>query len=128
MSHLPYIVVPSVVWLLFCCLVGRAAASFGRRPSTWFLLALLLSPLAAYVLLLVAGDARSALALREKEERLRQRYPDRADLREAALNEMDCPHCGAPVNPVTGDGLHTTEAEPWLLICDRCQATIEPDL
>jgi hypothetical protein len=128
MSHPADILVPLAVWLLFCCLVGRAAASFGRRPSPWFLLALLLSPLAAYVLLLLAGDARAALALREKEERLRRRHHDRADLREAALNEMDCPHCGAAVNPVTGDGLHCTEAEPWRLICDRCRGTIEPDL
>lgn len=128
MSDVPYFLVPLAVWLFLCSLVAVAASSFARRPATWFLLALVLSPLAAYLLLLVAGDARAALALREKEERIRQRHPERTDLREAALNETSCPRCGAVVNPVTGDGLHTSEAEPWLLICDRCRAPIEPDV
>ena len=69
-----------------------------------------------------------AMALQEKEERIRQRHPERKDLREAALNEMQCPHCGAAVNPVTADGLHSPEAEPWLLICNQYQGRIEPDV
>ena len=62
-----------------------------------------------------------------KEERIRQQHPERKDIREAAMNEMDCPHCGAAVNPITEDGLHSSEKEPWLLICNQCQGTIEPD-
>ena len=99
-----------------------------RPPATWFLLALLLSPLVAFVFLVLAGDPQQAMALAEKEERLRQRHPGRQDHREAALNEMQCPHCGAAVNPVTEDGLHSPEAEPWLLICNQCRGTVEPDV
>ncbi len=117
-----------IVWLLLCSLVGGVASSFRRPPATWFLLALVLSPLLALVLLLVAGDPQEAAALREKEERIRQRHPDRKDIREAALNELNCPHCGTTVNPVTGDGLDSSEAEPWLLICNQCQGKIEPDV
>ena len=125
---LPYIIVPTIFWLFLCYLGGRAASSFHRPPANWFLVAVFLSPLIAFVLLLLAGDPQQALTLREKEERLRQRHPERTDLREAVLNEMQCPHCGAAVNPITGDGLHSSEAEPWLLVCDQCQGTIEPDV
>ncbi len=45
---------------------------------------------------------------------------------EDAVYEMACPQCGAKVNPVTRQGLHSPELEPWLLICDNCQATIQP--
>jgi hypothetical protein len=67
-------------------------------------------------------------ALREKEERLREQHPGIKDVRLAELNEMQCPHCGAAINPVTGDGLHSPRAEPWLLICNQCFATIEPEV
>ena len=52
-----------------------------------------------------------AMALQEKEERIRQRHPERKDLREAALNEMQCPtlrgrgqpgNCGWPTFPRGG--------------------------
>lgn len=120
--------VPTVVWFFLCWLVGRVAASYRRPPATWFLLALLLSPVAAYVLLLLAGDPEEGVALREKEERIRQLHPELKDVRHAALNETRCPGCGATVNPVTGDGLHWPEAEPWLLICDQCEDRVEPDV
>jgi len=122
---------------------------FHRSPAAWFLLALLLSPLVALaflymagdpllalllsplvalVFLYMAGDPQEALALQEKEERIRQQHPERKDVQEAALNEMSCPHCGAAVNPITEDGLHSSATEPWLLICNQCQGTIEPDV
>jgi hypothetical protein len=115
------------IWLLLCALVGRAASSSHRPPATWFLLAVLLSPLAAYVLLLLAGDAEAGRALAEREERIRRRHPGLKNVREAALNEARCPRCGAEVNPVTGEGLHSPEEEPWLLICDGCQTPYEPE-
>ena len=121
-----FVLVPIIVWMLCCALVGRLAASLHRPPATWFLLALLLSPVVTAVVLLFLGDPEQALALREKEERIRQRHPERTDLREAALSEMQCPHCGAAVNPITADGLHSPEAQPWLFLCNECQGTIEP--
>src|SRR5205823_13628375 len=117
-----------IAWLAACSLVAWLASSRHRPPGTWLLLAVLLSPLGALILLLVLGDPESAMLLSEKEERIRQQHPDRKDIYEAALNEMKCPACGAEVNPVTGDGLHSPHAEPWLLICDRCQTRVEPDV
>lgn len=126
--HDPFIVLVAVsAWLLPCFVVGRTASSFHRPPATWFLLALLLSPVVAFVLLHIAGDPQEALTLQEKEEQIRQQHPGRKDIREAALNEMKCPHCGAAINPITEDGLHSSEREPWLLICNQCQGTVEPD-
>jgi hypothetical protein len=117
-----------VFWFALCLLIARTASSLHRPPGTWVLLAILFSPPVAFVLLLFAGDPEEAEALREKEERLREKHPERKDLQEAAKNEMNCPHCGAAVNPITEDGLHSPPAEPWLLICNQCQGTIEPDV
>jgi hypothetical protein len=121
------IVVSLAVWLGLCALVGRAAIGFHRRPVVWFLLAALSSPLAAYVVLLLVGDAGARREWAEREERLRRRHPDLKNVREAARSEARCPRCGAEVNVVTGDGLLTSEAEPWLLICQACQTPYEPD-
>src|SRR5262245_43532472 len=123
-----FVLVMIIFWLLLCAVVGGIASSFRRPAGLWFLLALVLSPLIALVLLFVVGDPQRAVALREKEERIRQRHPERKDIREAALNKMNCPRCGAVVNPVTGDGLHSSDAEPWLLICNQCQGKIEPNV
>ncbi|OAI47618.1 hypothetical protein AYO44_01710 [Planctomycetaceae bacterium SCGC AG-212-F19] len=122
------VLLPILVWFVFAILVGRLAAWFHRSPGTWFLLALLLSPLVAFIGLLLAGDPQQAATRHEQEERIRQQHPDRKDIREVLLNEMTCPHCGAAVNPVTGDGLSSPQAQPWLLICNRCQNAIEPDV
>lgn len=121
------LLVSLIAWMLVCAAVAKLAASLHRPPATWFLLARLLSPVIAAVLLIFIGDPEQARELREKEACMRQRHPGRTDVREAVLNEMQCPHCGATVNPITQDGLHSSEAKPWLLICDQCEGTIELD-
>lgn len=128
MGNTAIVVVPIAVWFFFCFLVGRAASAYRRPPATWFLLAALLSPLVAYVLLLVAGNPEQTDALRETEERIRRRHPELKDVRQAALNETQCPSCGADVNPITRDGLNSPEAEPWLLICNECGSRVEPEV
>ena len=122
-----YLILWIAFWLLLSFLVGRFASSLHRSPAIWFLLALLCNPLLAFAILWVIGDPQATVAI-EREDRIRQRHPERKDIREAALNEMNCPHCGAAVNPITEDGLHSSEREPWLLICNRCQGMIEPDV
>ena len=117
-----------IVWLAFCRLVGRMAASLNRRPDTWFLAALLASPLVAFLLLFMYGDARENAAMRDREERIRELHPEVKDVHLAALNETQCPHCGADVNPVTGNGLHSRERTPWVLVCNKCQGEIEPEV
>lgn len=128
MRELPLLLIAVVVWLGFCFLIGKIASAYRRPESTWVLIALLTSPLVALILLVFLGDPESAVEQQEKEERLRQLHPDRKDIREVALNELLCSTCGAAVNPVTGDGLHTPEGEPWRLRCNQCHADIQPDV
>ena len=116
-----------LIWLPLCVVVGRMAVSYRRSPMAWFFLALVFSPVVAFVFLIVADVPHSAVALQEKEEQARQRHPEISDVREVVLSETKCPHCGAVVNPATREGLHSPETEPWLLICNQCQTTIQPD-
>ena len=115
-----------IVWLGLSLLVARLAVSYKRSGAAWFILAVLFSPLTALVFLVVADVPHAAVVLEEKEERLRRGHADRTDIRDLALSEMQCPKCGARVNPETGDGLHSPEGEPWLFLCNQCQAEIEP--
>ena len=121
------------VWALtmVCCLplsvlIGWMAKSYQRSPGAWFLLAVVFTPLVAFVFLLVAGVPYSAVVRQQKEHRARSRHPEAADVREIALSELECPKCGATVNPATNDGLHSPEDEPWRLICSQCGAEIQP--
>lgn len=130
-----------IFWLLLSFLVGRMATSYKRSSVAWFLLALVFSPVIAWIFLIVADVPHSAFVLNEKEERVRQHYSDESesrntplsemnesDLRDIALSETQCPKCGTTVNPATGEGLHSSESEPWLLICDHCETMFEPDI
>ena len=42
-------------------------------------------------------------------------------------NWATCPKCDAPINPSTRAGLHSPDDEPWRLLCDECEAEIQPD-
>ncbi len=127
MQVLPYFAFVCL-WVALAGLVTRAAVAYRRPPGTWVLNSLFVGAPIALILLYIVGDPEDAAALQDKEERIRRRHPERTDIREAAMNEMRCPTCGADVNVVTGDGLHTAEDEPWLLFCDRCKGQIEPDV
>ena len=48
-----------VVWVIFAIVVAVAANSRGRNPAGWFLLACLISPLLAVILLALMPSARS---------------------------------------------------------------------
>src|SRR5262245_53844734 len=91
--------------IFFSALVAKVASWFHRSPATWFLVAMVSTPLLGIILLFLAGDPVAAKTRREKEERLRELYPGRRDIGDIALNEMNCPECGATVNPVTSEGL-----------------------
>jgi membrane protein implicated in regulation of membrane protease activity len=116
----------AAAWFALCLLVGWLATLYERSAGAWFLLAMLFSPLAAFVFLLVANVPHAAVVRREREDRLRRAHPERADIREAALGELSCPKCGATLNPATGDGLRSSDDEPWRLFCNQCGTEIEP--
>lgn len=106
----------------------------GKGHSKWVGLVGLASWIGLIVLFVLpdehkqAAARHSAMAAKEKEDRLRKQYPEEKDLRSILLGETNCPQCGATVNTTTRDGLHSPEEEPWLLICDRCQTEIEPPI
>jgi mannose/fructose/N-acetylgalactosamine-specific phosphotransferase system component IIC len=49
-----------LLYLLFCALVGRFASNRGRSAGMWFLVALLISPLIALLIVLVMGEGDRA--------------------------------------------------------------------
>lgn len=123
----PQWVVPLAIWVLLCFMVGKAAEGFNRPAANWFLAAVFFTPLLAFIVLQFVGDPVRSEELEEKAERIRRRHPERKDIQEAAMHETNCPHCGAAINSVTEDGLHSSSSEPWLLICNECNRTFEPD-
>ena len=62
-----------------------------------------------------------AFASREQRGHGHDQQGERTD-----VGGVICPHCGARVNPATGEGLHCPVGEPWILICDKCQNKVEP--
>lgn len=115
-----------IAWIPLCILVGMDAGGKLRSGFAWFLLAFLFSPFVAYIFLMIAGVSHNAVVRIEKEKVFRRQHPERSDVREVVANEMACPKCGAIVNPVAGDGLHSREDEPWVLLCDSCECEINP--
>jgi len=113
-----------ILWIPLSLLVGRAAGNYQRSSIWWFVLAFVFSPLVAYVFLLVADVPHKAVLRQELADRVKARHPDRTDVHVETENEMNCPNCGAAVNPYTGDGLHSPEEEPWRLICDKCETEV----
>lgn len=39
-----------------------------------------------------------------------------------------CPKCGARIDWAAREGLHSPPDEPWLLLCDRCEAEVRVDV
>ena len=54
-----------IVWLAFAVLVGTAANARGRSGLGWFVLAMLLSPLVAGVILALLPDLRTRAMLED---------------------------------------------------------------
>ena len=115
-----------IAWIPLCILVGIAARGKLRSSFAWFLLAFLFSPFVAFIFLMIAGVSHSAAVRIEKEASFRRQHPERSDVRDMLANEMACPKCGSTVNPTTGDGLHSREDEPWVLLCDSCECELSP--
>ncbi|WP_439626561.1 hypothetical protein [Gemmata sp.] len=105
---------------------GEPAAESSPKRSLWYWLLYVLSPALSWAVCSQEDDERGR-ALREKEERIRREHPDLKDVREAAMNEMQCPACKSTINPITGDGYHSPRGEPWVMLCNQCKRRIEPD-
>jgi hypothetical protein len=91
------------------------------------LLSVATAPITGFVLPTLLADPGRERELREKEQRIRSEHPELKDVREAAMNETLCPNCQAIINPITGDGYHSPPEEPWVMICNQCNATLDPE-
>jgi hypothetical protein len=89
-----------VFWLIFSIVVGIGAAGRGRNGAGWFLLSMVISPVLAF-LLLVLLPSRSKSAGAPETQHLRK-CPHCAELilREA----KKCKHCASAVEPLAAAG------------------------
>jgi hypothetical protein len=84
------------VWLFFAVIVGVVAGQRGRTGFGWFLLANILSPLLAGVLLLVLRNNSKAADTPDPQTHVRC-----PDCRELVRNDArKCKHCGAALIPI----------------------------
>jgi hypothetical protein len=83
-------------WVLFAFVPALVAPWKGRGAGSWFFLALLISPLIALIILLIAPDLTKE---REKTEAAALRMPcpfcSEAVLKTARI----CPHCRSELSP-----------------------------
>lgn len=130
-----------VFWLLFAAGVGLFAAAQGRQPLLWALIALLASPLIAFVILLVVGSfsgatsgATAATTLRgatarESLSRLEEKFNEGAlsldeiaQLKALAQREPPAP------KPRTADPMQAAPAPAteFTRPCPSCRRLIHP--
>lgn len=92
-------------WMLLAVVVGVAAHKRGRMGFGWFVLAVMLSPLIAGLLLLAVGGAAEST-----DPSTHRQCPDCAEkvLRAARV----CKHCGCQLEPLGAPGTATAR-EPY---------------
>ena len=88
-------------WIFFAVLVGMFAARRGRSGVGWFILAAILSPLLAWLLLLVLADLKPAPPATAGGETISPethvRCPDCREL--VRFDARKCKHCGTALQP-----------------------------
>jgi hypothetical protein len=77
-------------WFVFSIAVGYFATSKGRDPGRWFVIALIISPLIAGILLLISQDISEQEAL--KDGQLKKCPHCAENVKKEAIK---CKHCGA---------------------------------
>jgi hypothetical protein len=85
-----------IFWMAFSVVVAIGAAGRGRHGPGWFLLSMVISPLLAFLLLMMLPSRSKSSGAPETQEL--RKCPDCAELilREA----KKCKHCGAVVEPL----------------------------
>jgi len=83
-------------WLVFSVVVAIGASGRGRHGPGWFLLSMVISPLLAFLLLMMLPSRSKSAGAPETQEL--RKCPECAELilREA----KKCKHCGSVVEPV----------------------------
>lgn len=85
----------ALFWFTFAVILGIAAAGRGRSGVGWFLLAMIISPLLALILLVLLPNLKMGTAAPTPDTHIK--CPDCAELvlREARV----CKHCGCKLVP-----------------------------
>lgn len=95
-------------YLLLCGGVAAIAQRLGRSGMPWFVVSLLLSPVAGVILLLAL--ALPPVAPREGEP---------SEEEEPGMR-LKCPKCAAEGDLSTGEGVRRVPEEPWRALCAAC--------
>ena len=90
-----------LIWLFFALLVGMFASKRGRSGAGWMVLAAIISPLLAWLLLLVLADLKAQPPAQANGETVSPethvRCPDCREL--VRFDARKCRHCGAALQP-----------------------------
>ena len=95
-------IVGFVVWLLFCALVGKWAASKGRSAGFWFFASFLLSPLIGGLIVALSPKIGAAALPRDAAgeamtDATHTRCPDCREL--VRKDARKCKHCSTALVP-----------------------------
>jgi hypothetical protein len=118
-------IIAAIAWIPLCVLVAYKAKANQRSVIAWFAFAVVLSPLVAFVVLLVTSTPKQSVSKQGVKGRPSAYTSEPTDVLDSEHYERSCPKCGAAVNAATGDGLHWPEKEPWRLICNKCDTEIK---
>ena len=85
-------------WFVFSIFVGIIASAKGRSGIGWFVLAIVISPLIAVIVLLLAGENKAEMARRAIESGSMRKCDQCAEL--VQVDAIKCKHCGSTLGPV----------------------------
>ena len=88
-----------VVWVIFAIVVAVAAKSRGRDPVGWFLLACLVSPLLAVILLALMPTRREGTARPPLMALSRREVREWKQQQESEGRTRKCPYCAEFIKP-----------------------------
>jgi hypothetical protein len=96
-----------IFWALFAVAVGIWASNRGRSGFGWFMLAVIISPLLAFIFCAVAKDLSKAAVQAAPSQASHVKCPACAEwvLPEASV----CKHCGGPLTPQPGYAFEVAE-------------------
>lgn len=93
------------LWAVFAILIGVWAGAWGRSGFAWFIIALILSPLIAAIILLIAGKTGRGSASRDPNRPHPSTHVTCPDCGEYIRMEARvCRFCGCKLVPQTSGG------------------------
>lgn len=104
----------AVFWVIFALVIATGASSRGRSGVGWFLVACLISPLLAGILLLFLPVRSQAMQLQVQViDKDRYACPNCAEA--VKIDANVCIHCGTSLDPVAAARAHREGPVDWLI-------------